>query len=115
MQAWDREIDTLSEGLYSEDLSVVAGVLRRCTQFPLHRDQFAPLVASVLYDHPTLVDSVAGVLITLDSRQAVPVLIDLLEVMEDDRARGVVWKALKHLTGRDLAIDDPAWAAIISG
>ena len=109
---WDEEVDRLADDLRSGEPGVVTEAMRRLSQFPLHRHEAAELIVSVLPRHLALADTFASVLIELDSRHVVPQLVDALEGVDDERARELVWRTLKHLTERDLAIDDPSWTEL---
>lgn len=112
---WSTEGARLREELHKDDPRRVCAAARSLARRPLHRDEVAAEIATILPDQaPAVVEELCGVLADLDSCFPVPVLADML-FDSNGRVRSAAGATLRVLTRQDLPAEPWIWAKYVNG
>jgi HEAT repeat protein len=108
---WKEEGQGWLEMLDPEDSARLSEALRELLAHPLARDGVADALGSSLSALDPAAKLVAcGALERLGSRRAVPALVECL-FDPSEELRATAWRALRSLTGQDLAAEPQLWEA----
>ena len=108
---WDEEASQLLLDLGSSDLARVHHVVNELGQHRYQRHRLATELTRVrAMGDPELLRRVCHVLAALESKAAVPFLLQVLE-QGGEVGREAAWESLRTVTGKDLPLDAALWAA----